>query len=51
MKCKDYYWHLITNIMHTPNAITAWENIYTNFKSKMNNYIVRSYRDVIVITI
>ncbi len=34
IKCKVYYWHLINNIMHMPKAITAWENIYTNFKSQ-----------------
>ncbi len=34
IKCKDYYSHVINNIMHIPKAITAWENIYTNFKSK-----------------
>ncbi len=38
IKCKDYYWHLITNIMHMPKAITPWENIYTNFKSKDSSF-------------
>ncbi len=38
IKCKDYWLHLINNIMHTPKAITAWENIYTNFKSKDNSF-------------
>ncbi len=37
-KCKDYYWHFINNIMHTPKAITEWENIYTNFKSKDSSF-------------
>ncbi len=37
-KCKDYYWHLIKNSMHRSNAFTAWENIYTNFKSKDSSF-------------
>ncbi len=38
VKCKDFYWHLISSIQHTPRAITAWENIYTNFKGNDNNF-------------
>ena len=38
IKCKDYYWHLINNITHTPKAIIAWENIYTNFKFKDKDF-------------
>ncbi len=38
VKCKDFYWHLISKIQHKPRAITAWENIYTNFKGKDNNF-------------
>ncbi len=38
IKCKDYYWHLFNTIMHIPKPITAWENIYTNFKSKDSSF-------------
>ncbi len=38
VKRKIYYWHLINNIIHTPKAITKWENIYTNFKLKDHNF-------------
>ncbi len=38
VKCKDFYWHLISKIQHTPRVITAWVNIYTNLKGKDNNF-------------
>ncbi len=38
IKCKDYYWHLIKNIMQMLKAITAWENIYTNLTSKDSSF-------------
>ncbi len=38
VKCTYFYWYLITNIQYTPRAISAWENVYTNFKGKDNNF-------------
>ncbi len=26
--CKDYFWHLISNIIPMLKATTAWKNIY-----------------------
>ncbi len=37
-KCKDYYWRLINNISHSRKEISAWENIYTNFKNKDDSF-------------
>ncbi len=38
VNCKDFYWHLISKIQHTPRAITVWENAYKNFKGNDNNF-------------
>ncbi len=34
VKCKEYFCHLIIKFSHLPKAISAWENIYINFKNK-----------------
>ncbi len=31
VKCKDFYWHLISKFQHMPRAIIALGNVYTNF--------------------
>ncbi len=35
INCKDYYWHLNNNSTRMPKAITAWENIQSNFNLKI----------------
>ncbi len=44
VKCKEYYWHLINQFSHLPKAISAWENIYSNFKNKDNRFWKRVFK-------
>ncbi len=38
IKRKEYYCHLIKKFSHLPKAISSWENIYINFKNKVESF-------------
>ncbi len=43
VKCKDYYWHLISQNKHVPTSKYTWEKIYPEFQTADSNIWSRIY--------